>query len=165
MGRVDRLTLMVLCSHGLRAAGSAMEFLEAIVTCLRKYAVLRGRARRSEYWYFRLFVFLLYVIAILVTANYGHGNPTALERMRYDDVRNGLLVMVYLGTFLPMCAVTVRRLHDLSFSTWWLLIAAVPVVGLLTLVVFYCLPGSPAENRYGPDPKARRGATTRAVPY
>ena len=33
-----------------------MEFGEAIRTCLRKYATFSGRASRSEFWYFQLFV-------------------------------------------------------------------------------------------------------------
>lgn len=36
-----------------------MGFVEAIKTCLAKYFVFSGRAARSEYWWFVLFVVLV----------------------------------------------------------------------------------------------------------
>lgn len=32
-----------------------MNFVDAVKSCLSKYAVFDGRARRSEYWFFYLF--------------------------------------------------------------------------------------------------------------
>ena len=32
-----------------------MEFIQAINTCFKKYIIFNGRAKRSEYWYWRLF--------------------------------------------------------------------------------------------------------------
>ena len=39
-----------------------MGFVEAIKTCFGKYATFEGRARRSEYWYFCLFNFLVGIL-------------------------------------------------------------------------------------------------------
>jgi uncharacterized membrane protein YhaH (DUF805 family) len=36
-----------------------MTFGKAIKTCFKKYCVFKGRARRSEYWYWILFTFLV----------------------------------------------------------------------------------------------------------
>ena len=36
-----------------------MNFITAIKTCFRKYADFSGRASRSEYWYFALFIALV----------------------------------------------------------------------------------------------------------
>jgi putative ABC transport system permease protein len=36
-----------------------------------------------------------------------------------------------------------------------LLVALIPVLGALTLLVFYLLDGTPGPNRFGPDPKER----------
>jgi len=50
-----------------------------------------------------------------------------------------------------------RRLHDRGRSAWWLLIAAVPVLGALVLIVDCALLGSrEAAQRYG----ARAGLRT-----
>jgi len=35
-----------------------MGFIDAIKVCLAKYVTFSGRARRSEYWYWTLFVVL-----------------------------------------------------------------------------------------------------------
>ena len=40
-----------------------MGFTEAIRTCLReKYFTFKGRASRSEYWYYTLFMFLVWMV-------------------------------------------------------------------------------------------------------
>ena len=39
-----------------------MDFMTAVRTCLSKYVDFSGRARRSEYWYFALFSFLVGVV-------------------------------------------------------------------------------------------------------
>lgn len=45
-----------------------MNFQTAIRTCFTKYAVFDGRASRSEYWSFFLFLLLLFFAAGLVDA-------------------------------------------------------------------------------------------------
>jgi uncharacterized membrane protein YhaH (DUF805 family) len=56
---------------------------------------------------------------------------------------------------VPGLAVACRRLHDIDKSFWWILIGLIPFVGGIILLVFACLPGTPGQNRYGPDPKAQ----------
>lgn len=56
--------------------------------------------------------------------------------------------------FFPCLAVTVRRLHDMGLSAWWALLAMLPVV----YIVFALVPGTPGENKYGPD--SRGGKNT-----
>jgi len=46
-------------------------------------------------------------------------------------------------------ALAVRRLHDTDRSGWWLLIGLIPIVGSLVLLVFYILPGTQGQNRFG----------------
>lgn len=45
-------------------ANSQMSFGAAVSTCFRKYATFKGRARRSEYWYWALFQILLGFVLI-----------------------------------------------------------------------------------------------------
>ena len=40
-----------------------MGFSEAIRTCLHKYVDFKGRARRSEYWYWVLFTVIVSIVA------------------------------------------------------------------------------------------------------
>jgi uncharacterized membrane protein YhaH (DUF805 family) len=60
-----------------------------------------------------------------------------------------LSLLVSLGLLLPNLALAVRRLHDTDRSGWWLLIGLIPIVGSLVLLVFYLLPGTQGQNRFG----------------
>lgn len=117
-------------------------FLDA----LGKYAVFSGRARRSEYWYFVLFTcliaFALAAIGLAVAAA-THG-PSTLVQYLVDFF--SVLIL------LPSLAVSVRRLHDIGMSGWWVLLNLVPFGGLV-LVYFFCQDSQSGTNQYGPNPK------------
>lgn len=114
---------------------------EAVKTVLGKYVDFSGRARRSEYWYWTLAVFLVYVVGLIFTAI---ARPLGLL----------IFVVLVLGGFLPGLAVSVRRLHDTGRSGWFLLISLIPFVGGIVLLVFQCADSQPQPNKYGPSPKA-----------
>ena len=135
-----------------------MGFSDAIKTVLtKKYATFSGRASRSEYWWFTLFVFLaIFVLAVpaVMTMDFATGTPSGLSMLLF-----GVFGIFYLAMFLPMLAVGVRRLHDRNMSGWWYLgfiaLSFVPVVGFLAsiaMLVIFCLKGTEGDNRFGPDP-------------
>ncbi|HLY03599.1 MAG TPA: DUF805 domain-containing protein [Candidatus Cybelea sp.] len=117
-------------------------FLDA----LGKYAVFSGRARRSEYWYFALFTCLIAFVLLAVgfyIAKATGGPPTLAEY---------LLDFFSLLIVLPSLAVSVRRLHDIGMSGWWVLLNIVPLGGLV-LLYFFCQDSQSGDNAYGPNPK------------
>jgi uncharacterized membrane protein YhaH (DUF805 family) len=57
-----------------------------------------------------------------------------------------------LAVLLPGIAVAARRLHDVDRTGWWLLLAFIPVVGLIVLLIWFCTKGTDGSNRFGPDP-------------
>jgi uncharacterized membrane protein YhaH (DUF805 family) len=122
-----------------------MDFMTAVRTCLSKYVDFSGRARRSEYWYFALFSFLVSLAASIVDAVLGTD---------YDGATSGGLIqtVVSLALFLPSLAVGIRRLHDTDRSGWWILIGLIPIIGWILLIVWFCT-DSKADNQYGPNPK------------
>jgi uncharacterized membrane protein YhaH (DUF805 family) len=123
-------------------------YLEA----LKKYAVFSGRSRRTEYWYFVLFNVIVSIVLGLIDALLGTGGP-------YTGA--GLLSGIYgLAVLIPTLAVTVRRLHDIDRTGWWILIGLVPLIGGIVLLVFALLDSTPGSNQYGPNPK---GATARVA--
>ncbi len=97
-------------------------FVEAIKVCLTKYIDAKGRASRSEYWYFALFTFLLGIVTGGVSE---------------------------IFVLLPSLTVAVRRLHDIGRSGWALLWILVPIVGWILLIVYAVRPGEPVVNAYG----------------
>ncbi|MES2284888.1 MAG: DUF805 domain-containing protein [Bacteroidota bacterium] len=99
---------------------------------LQNYATFDGRARRSEYWYFVLFNFIVtIVLAILgIMVNFPF----------VDSIYS-------LAVLLPSIAVGVRRMHDVGKSGWFILI---PIYNL----ILACTDGDSQANGYGADPKA-----------
>ena len=104
-----------------------MTFSESIKTCFSKYADFNGRASRSEYWWFFLFIVLVSIAASMISQI--------------------VAVVFSLATFLPSLAAAVRRMHDTDKSGWLLLIGLIPLVGLV-LLYFLAQPGK-EPNRFG----------------
>lgn len=113
---------------------------------LKKYAVFGGRARRKEYWYFTLFTVIVSILFSVIDAVIGTSNI-------YLGL--GLLSGIYtLAVLIPSIAVSFRRLHDIGRSGWWILIALIPLIGVIVLLIFAIQDSQPGENQYGPNPKS-----------
>ncbi len=113
---------------------------------LAKYAVLNGRASRTEYWMFTLFSVI--IVFVLAAINVSAGI--------FPETEQPVLVSLYgLATVIPSTAVTVRRLHDTGRSVWWMLIGMIPVIGIIILLVWTVQDSHPGENKYGPNPKGQ----------
>lgn len=107
-----------------------MTFIESIQTCFQKYASFDGTARRSEYWWFALFI----LIASLILG----------------QISTTLSIVFSLATLLPSIAAATRRLHDTDRSGWWQLLYFLPLIGAIVLIVFLTQESRP--NRYGAAP-------------
>ena len=124
-----------------------MGFGVAISSCFSKYVTFSGRASRSEYWWFVLFLFL------------GQIALGAVDVMMFGAGAQGvgpLGGLFGLVVFLPGLSAIVRRLHDIGRSGWWYWILMIPLVGFVASIAFLVvmlLRGTPGPNRYGPDPK------------
>ena len=155
---------------------------ESVSSVFRNYINFKGRAQRSEFWWFTLFT----VIVSVVLGILGSALPAL-----------NILEGIYsLAVLLPSLAVTVRRLHDTNRPAWWLLIylavflawviggiiLAVSIgiddpdalesdiqdwpgytayiiacilfslAGAATMIVICAQRGTAGANRYGPDP-------------
>lgn len=121
-------------------------YLEA----LKKYAVFSGRSRRKEYWYF--FLINLIITFILLIVDKITGTYSLQTGM-------GLLGSLYsIAVFIPNISVTVRRLHDINRTGWWVLIALIPIIGAIILLIFMVQDSTPGENRFGNNPKEPQSA-------
>ncbi|GAA5518488.1 inner membrane protein YhaH [Demequina sediminis] len=141
-----------------------MTFGEAVSTCLRAYAGIRGRARRSEFWWFQLFAAVLWLPTVATfsllwgAAFEGSLAPAEDPAINPDAVGWGALtgafgvVVVYLVVVvIPSLSVWARRLHDTGMSSAWILLS---VVGLGIIPLIMAIPqGQPGANKYGPDPR------------
>ena len=131
---------------------------------LKKYADFAGRARRSEFWLFALFIFIVEIVYFILMGVTGNMGPSGYGQMNgLGMALAGLFSLFILGVLVPSLAVTVRRLHDTNRSGWWILIGLIPLIGGLVLLVFYLLPGTTGPNKFGPDPKTPATADAATV--
>jgi len=125
--------------------GGRVGFGEAIKQGFSNGFVYRGRASRSAYWWFNLFVLIAVfaveaIIFIPLTMNSGGASIAVIAI--------SAIVVIYLD--LVLLALLVRRLHDIDKSGWWVFIGLVPFAGPIVLFVFTVLAGTPELNRYQP---------------
>ncbi len=132
---------------------------------LRNYFKFSGRATRAEYWSFQLFNFLvtmgLYIIMIAVpVAGVISGSAEALAEVNgeltEDKISEAIITAMDQGEmaigltmflcaigillwclfmFIPNLSATVRRLHDVGWSGWWLVLYAMLSVILPAMVM------------------------------
>lgn len=107
---------------------SRMSFAQSIITCFKKYADFKGRASRSEYWWFALFISLFGSYLI-------------------NQVEGIWKILTYLGLIIPLMSVGTRRLHDTGRSGWWQLLQLTGV-GIVFLLIWYCSKGDADRNRF-----------------
>ena len=115
------------------ASGQGMSFGQAISTCFSKYAVFKGRASRSEYWWFFLFTLLVGWAAMAVAA--------VTEQQSIYYLFNAVV-------FLPSISAMIRRLHDTNRSGWWYWIV-LTIVGAFFLLYWLIKKGDENPNNYG----------------
>ena len=123
-----------------------MGFAEAIKSFWSNYAMFKGRARRSEYWFIQLFLIITNVAVGAIDLALMNGD---VDRFIANG-GGGIVGLVWiLVTIVPALAVLVRRLHDTGKSGWWVLMGFVPFAGAIVLFVFTVLDSTPGENKYG----------------
>ena len=127
-----------------------MFFVEAIKNCFTNYANFKGRASRTEYWYFVLFNMIFAITAMIIDNVLG-----TTFKMGYGvSLPYGYIYLLYiLVVMIPGLAVAVRRLHDVGKSGWFFLIALIPIIGSIWLLVLLATDSIHGENKYGANPK------------
>ena len=115
-----------------------MTFIESITTCFKKSFSIKGRACRSEFWWFQLLYSASYLI-IIVTAD-------TFESLSFFFI--GILII----TIIPLLTATIRRLHDVDKSGFFIFWSIVPIIGSF-IVLFALMPeGTKGKNQFGKNP-------------
>ncbi|MCQ4935438.1 DUF805 domain-containing protein [Anaerotignum propionicum] len=137
--------------------------MQCYLEILKKYAVFKGRESRRTFWYFVLFNCIFSLIIYFI------------DKILHSDI---LSTFYSLAVFLPHLGASIRRLHDINKSGWWVLLSFIPLAffliiiplalvsksaffgGLILilllslacsiwLIVLEATPGTPGENKYG----------------
>ena len=117
--------------------------INAIRRAYSNYFTLQGRATRSDYWWFLLYQWLVYIVLVSVCV-------FASDFFKSDNFFIPLILFVLLNV-IPNFTILVRRLHDSSKSGYWLLLLLLTPLCFLVILIFTLLP-SDGDNRYGADP-------------
>ena len=117
-----------------------MNFIEAIRSGFTNYTNFKDRASRSEYWFWVLFTFIGGICTLIVDAHIVGNIDTAPINLIFSII-----------VFLPGLAVSVRRLHDINRSGWWLLIMLTGI-GIILLLYWYIKAGDKEANKFGLNP-------------
>ncbi|MGZ5897039.1 MAG: DUF805 domain-containing protein, partial [Xanthobacteraceae bacterium] len=111
-----------------------MNFGEAIASGFQNYASFTGRTPRSGYWYWVLFGVLLAIPTNII-------DFVIFPTSDYTPVSS----LVSLALLLPGLSVSVRRLHDIDRTGWWLLIV-LTIIGMFVLLYWCCVKGTDGPN-------------------
>lgn len=101
--------------------------------CIKNYTNFNGRARRKEFWFYMLTVYVVGILANIIDAMIGVPIFSAIWS---------------LFTFLPTLAVSARRLHDVNMTGWWYLLVFT-IIGIIPLIIWWATDTKPDENRWG----------------
>lgn len=115
------------------------------------YSNFSGRARRKEFWMWYLFYVIVLIVAVILDGVLGTGFELGYG---VTSPYGWIYLIAALAHVIPGLAVSVRRLHDVGKSGWFMLIALVPIIGGIWLLVLACTDGDSSENAYGPSPKS-----------
>lgn len=133
--------------------------ISAYKSMFKKYAQFGGRSRRSEYWYAMLMNYIIMIafyLIIFVPITKGMiNNYLSTGETIFIMVGAIIFFLYYLAILIPSLSMTVRRLHDIGKSGWWLLLSFVPYIGSIILFIFSVLDSQPGANKYGPNPKGK----------
>ena len=109
---------------------------ESISTCFKKYFVTKGRASKSEFWWFQL----IWVVSYLATIIFE--NESAIFFFL------GIIIIIAI----PLFTVGIRRLHDTNKSGFYVLWSLLPFIGGVVVLAFMIGEGSKGKNQYGENP-------------
>jgi len=106
-----------------------------IDTIKKRYADFKGKATRSEYWYFVLFYIIISIVLSIIDI---YVINSMLGMTTREASQGGILQVLFsVGMLVPSIALAVRRLHDIGKSGWMLLIGLIPLIGGLVLLYFF----------------------------
>jgi len=124
---------------------------------LARYADFNGRSRRSEYWLWALFLFLLNLALTIVqytlmfstmgVTHDGHMSAGTGAGFGMAMLINLLKFVVFLALVVPSVAVAVRRMHDINRTGWWILLPS--AVSLVALVIVFSTTGADLFRQIG----------------
>ena len=131
-----------------------MNFIESLITCYKKTFNYRGRASKSEYWWFQLY-FILFAISL---SYLGRFTGLPMDPYYLSDTQRilinigNLILYILLFSLLPLLSAVIRRFHDMNKSGWAVIYAVIPFIGPIIVLIMLAGDGTKGKNTFGPSP-------------
>lgn len=103
-----------------------VNMINALTRAFTKYADFKGRASRSEFWFFYLWSFIFIWIPIVN-------------------------IIWIFASIIPQLALGTRRLHDIGKPGTYLFFSLIPLAGFIIMIVFWTTDTESKDNAYGPS--------------
>ena len=122
-----------------------MNPISAYIDALSKYFDYRGTVSRREYWMFMIAAYAIQIIVgvmlLLLFIRLLHSWFYTADREEIDILQLFLLyvysIAIFFAVTLPSLSLVVRRLNDMGWSRWWLVLVIVfmtPFPRLMSLI-------------------------------
>ena len=98
-----------------------MNTFQYYIDAFKHYLDFKGKTSKKAFWYF-----VLYHVVISIVLSF---------------LSDTLYQIYSLIVLIPSLAISVRRLHDIGKSGWWVLIGLIPVIGWIWLIILYLQDG------------------------
>ena len=130
-----------------------MNFMQAVKAYFINWNNFTARSSRSEYWWATLFVSFGSYIAGYIIGFFIMSTLLAAGFSEDASMTVIAIAAIVLQIFVVIAGISlsVRRLHDVDKSGWWLLIICT-IIGMIPLFIWYCTKGTDGENRFGGNP-------------
>ncbi len=160
------ITLPSQITKNVKVMKEKMSFGNAVAICFSKYFTLKGRARRSEYWYFYLFssivgIFVMILKSIIETSVGAIGGVAAVQLSHI--IVESFYWIINIALFIPGFTVFVRRLHDID-DNGWLAVLLYIVPSIIVRVESFIMASGGFEIKPNMQPKEAMDVLAAFVP-
>ncbi|MDR0734853.1 MAG: DUF805 domain-containing protein [Elusimicrobiota bacterium] len=130
-----------------------------IIDFYKKFLTTSGRANITQYWipcFFSVFV-LMFLFIFITSIPPGRYTGMAAKVLGITIIIFNIFLFLYIPlTVIAVLTCSIRRMHDLDKSGWWILVSWVPFIGQILFFILTIMPGSEGNNQHGPQPEPDR---------
>ncbi|MBN8553649.1 MAG: DUF805 domain-containing protein [Caulobacterales bacterium] len=124
--------------------------MNEVLNAYRGYAQFDGRAGRREFWsFFVFFVVVGAVLSIVDNIFFGGSSISSGPGWSVTDGFQPLTSIFGIVSLVPGVAVSIRRMHDIGKSGWWVLVGLIPLIGWIWLLILAAGQGDAEPNAHG----------------
>jgi uncharacterized membrane protein YhaH (DUF805 family) len=131
-----------------KPSSKGVEPFKYLILPIKSTFNFKDRASRSEFWEFSIWCGLIFMLM-----SYGalkiEGDILQAFASPLGIAANVILLIMYV----PLLSVSVRRLHDIGKSGWWLFAALIPFFGSIWIIYSLFKIGEVPTNKFGNNPK------------